>query len=102
MEAIAPLFFIALFIAFVIGVVVWHYSRASDILTGWAQSNGYEIVSSDRCWFWRGPFFWSSKSQEVYYVTVRTTDGQFRRGWVRCGGMFLGMLSDEAEVRWDV
>jgi hypothetical protein len=97
----ASVFFIALFVIFAIGVMIWHYSRASQILTGWAQDNGYEIVSSERYWFWRGPFFWSSKSQEVYYVTVRTSDGGLRRGWVRCGGFFAGMLSDQAEVRWD-
>ncbi len=101
MEGIAPIFFIALFVIFVIGMMIWHYSRAEEIVTRWARENGYEIVSSGRCWFWKGPFFWSSKSQEVYYVTVRTPDDQLRRGWVRCGGWFLGVLSDQAEVRWD-
>jgi hypothetical protein len=92
---------VALIVIMAAGLTIWHYSRASEILTRWAQNSDYEIVSSRRCWFWRGPFFWASKSQEVYYVTVRTADGQLRRGWVRCGGMFLGVLSDEAKVRWD-
>ena len=100
MEGMAPLFII-LFIVFAIGAVIWHFSRSGTILNHWAQANGYEIVSLKRCWFWRGPFFFSSKSQEVYYVTVRTADGEERRGWVCCGSWFLGMLSDQAFVKWD-
>ena len=101
MEAIVPIFFISLFVIFVVGMMFWRYSRAEDILTCWAEDNGYEIVLSERRSFWRGPFFWSSKGQEVYYVTVRMPDDQLRRGWVRCGGWFLGLLSDQAEVEWD-
>lgn len=100
MEAVGQFFCVALAVIFFLGLMTWHYSRASAILAGWARDNGHQIVSSERCWFCRGPFFWSSKSQEVYYVTVRTCGGEVRRGWVRCGGFFAGMLSDEAEVRW--
>ena len=101
MEAVVPFLFVFIFIIFAVGMMVWHYSRAAEILNRWAGDNDYEIVSSERCWFWRGPFFWSSKSQEVYYVTIRTPNNRLRRGWVRCGGWFLGLLSDDAEVRWD-
>ena len=102
MEAIVPIFFIALFVVFVVGMMIWHYSRAEEIVTRWARENGYEIVSSERRVFRRGPFFfWTSEGQEVYYVTVRTADGQLRRGWLRCGGYFSGLWSDQAEVRWD-
>ena len=83
--------FIAFFVILAVLMTAWHFSRAREILTRWAEENGYEIVSLERCWFWKGPFFfWSSKSQEVHYVTVRTQDGQLRRGWVRCGGWFWG------------
>jgi hypothetical protein len=27
--------------------------------------------------------------------------GRRRKAWVRCGGWFLGMLSDNVEVAWD-
>ena len=101
MDGLAPLFFIP-FIIFAVGVLIWLHSRASDILTRWAQENGYEIVSSERCWLWRGPFWWrSSEHQAVFYVTVKTAGGQIRRGWVRCGDWFLGMFSDQATVQWD-
>jgi hypothetical protein len=49
-----------------------------------------------------GPFWWrKSIKQEVYYVTIRTPEGQVKRGWVRCGGWFLGILSNKAVVEWD-
>jgi hypothetical protein len=102
MDHTTPFPIIVAVIIFTIAMMIWHYARAGQILERWAQDSGYKIVSSKRCWFWKGPFsFWTSRSQEVYYVTVRTPDGQLRRGWVCCGGWFLGVLSDQAEVRWD-
>lgn len=101
MEAAIPLLFVV-FIAFAVGMMMWHYSRAGRILEHWAQDNGYEILASEHRWFRRGPFFWwTGKGQEVYYVTIRTPDGQLRQGWVRCGSWLLGVLQDQAEVRWD-
>jgi hypothetical protein len=101
MEVAVP-FLIVLVVLFVVGGMVWHFSRARNILQRWAEANGYEILSSEIRWFRRGPFFWTtSKGQDVYYVTIRTPDGQIRNGWVRCGGWFLGLLSDKADVRWD-
>ena len=102
MEAAAPLLFGIVVIIIVIMATMWHYSRAEDILTRWARENGYEIVSSERRAFRRGPlFFTTSEDQEVYYVTVRLADGQLRRGWVRCGSWFAGLWSDQAKVEWD-
>src|SRR5262249_35973173 len=51
--------------------------------------------------FFRGPFFWtSSKGQTVYRVTVEVK-GAVRTGWVRCGSWWLGLRSEQVEVRWD-
>jgi hypothetical protein len=87
--------------AFVIGMLIFHYSRARSILDQWAEENGYEIVSSEHR-LMGGRFWWrKSRGQEVYYVTIRMSDGQIRRGWVRCGGWFLGTLSNQADVEWD-
>ena len=70
-----------------------------DILTRWAEENDYEIVSSERCWFWKGPFFfWSSKSQEVYYVTVRTQDGNSAEGGCDVGAGWGSVRSSRSEM----
>jgi predicted DCC family thiol-disulfide oxidoreductase YuxK len=93
---------IVLILIFAAAMMMWHYARGEQMLERWARDNGYEIVASERRWFRRGPFFWwTGKGQEVFYVTVRTADGRNKRGWVRCGNWFLGMLVSEAEVRWD-
>jgi hypothetical protein len=96
-----PVIGIALLLVFAVAMLIFHYSRARSILEHWAEENGYEIVSSEHRWM-GGRFWWrKSRNQEVYYVTVRTREGQFRRGWVRCGGWFLGVWSDHADVEWD-
>ena len=67
----------------------------------WAEENGYEILSSEHR-LTGGRFWWrKSKGQEVYYITIKTSEGQTRRGWVRCGGWFLGVFSNQADVEWD-
>lgn len=89
-------------VLFAIGSIVWHFSRAATLLGRWAASNGFRVLEQERLLFFRGPFFWTTgKGQEVYRVTVEDTEGRVRRGHVRCGGYFLGMLSDNVEVRWD-
>jgi hypothetical protein len=99
MEKVALLLFV-LPIIFAVGVM-W-YSRAKNILRHWAQNNDYEILSRQYRWIRRGPFFWwTTRGQEVFYVTIRTPDGQLKRGWVRCGNWFWGILQDQADVRWD-
>jgi hypothetical protein len=95
-------FVIVLVIAVAIASAAYHYNRAASILQSWAAGNGFRILSSERCWFWRGPFFLrSGKSQEVYRVTIQDGAGRTRCGYVRCGGFFLGMLSNQADVVWD-
>lgn len=95
-------------LAFAIGIpllivyLAWYYSRSHSILEQWAETNGYTILHSEYKRFFRGPFFWStSKEQAVYYVKVRNRDGRLRCGWVRCGGLLVGMFSSKVEVEWD-
>jgi hypothetical protein len=91
-----------LFAIFALMVWAWGSSRGASLLDGWASSEGLEILSQEECWFFKGPFFWtSSKSQKVYRVTVRDAEGRTRSGYVRCGGYWLGMMSDNVDVRWD-
>jgi hypothetical protein len=80
----------------------WHFERSSSLLRQWAANNGYRIVRQEYCHFFKGPFSWTStKGQTVYQVVVEDSAGTRRRGWVRCGGWWLGLLSDNVEARWD-
>jgi hypothetical protein len=89
-------------LGFAVLSMIWHFSRSNSVLDQWAEDNGFELLSSEYRHFMRGPFFWTtSKGQTVYHVKVRTSSGEVKTGWVRCGGFFLGLLSDAAEVRWE-
>jgi hypothetical protein len=81
---------------------LWHFGRSNSLLHSWAAQNGFRIVRQEYRTFFRGPFFWTTtKGQTVYYVVVEDPTGKQRAGWVRCGGWWLGLLSDNVEVRWD-
>ena len=102
MEGVAGFVLFVAFAAVVVLAIVWHYSRSNDLLHQWAERRGYRIVQQEYRNFFKGPFFWTtSRGQTVYYVTVEDRQGQQRNGWVRCGGRFLGLLSDNVDVRWD-
>jgi hypothetical protein len=84
------------------GFILWSFSRSEAILDRWAQENGYDIVQREHRLFRRGPFWWrTSDGQTVYYVVVHDRQGHTRRGWVRCGSLWAGLLSDRATVIWD-
>ncbi len=102
MEALLHVLAVFFVLGLVVLVIYWHYSRSNTLLEEWARRHGLRIISSEYRYFFRGPFFWTpSKGQTVYRVTVADDQGHERRGWVRCGGWFLGLLSDKVEVRWD-
>ncbi len=90
------------FIVVAVLLVWWHYRRSASLLEQWARRHRYRILSQQYCYFFKGPFFWtSSKDQVVYRVTVQDEEDRERTGWVRCGGYFFGLLSDNVEARWD-
>jgi hypothetical protein len=103
MDSLLPVFAIAGLAVFAGLALWWQFSRSRSLLEQWAERNGYHILSRRYRSFFKGPFFWtSSRGQAVYHVTVEEKEGGRRRsGWVRCGGWFLGLLSDNVEVQWD-
>jgi hypothetical protein len=102
MEGFGAVALIVVFILIAILGIVWHFSRSDSVLRQWADRNGYRLIDQEYRNVFKGPFFWTStKGQTVYYVTVEDGAGRRRKGWVRCGGWFLGLMSDAAEVRWD-
>jgi len=78
----------------------WHWFRSRFLLKQWAKTHGYELVKMTMSWTKIGPFC-PSKRQGVYQIRVRDGRGRERRGWVRCGGYFLGFLVDKVGVEWD-
>ena len=79
------LFVIACILASVVSTI-WFFKRSHVVLEQWADEHGFTIISAERRWFRRGPFWWrTSKAQDVYFVTVKTDKGITQRGFVRCG-----------------
>ena len=78
-----------------------HITRSKTLLKRWAKENGYEFTHVEHRMFRKGPFVFSSRGQSVYRVEVRDEQGQVRKGWVRCGSWWAGVLGDQVEVRWD-
>jgi len=76
--------------------------RSVELIEQWAVDNGFELVDARPRNFLRGPFFLrSTEGQSVYYLTIRDRSGITRSGWARCGGWWLGLISDSVKVRWD-
>jgi len=97
-----PVIYILFILGLVIASAVWRGNRSRDLVERWARENGFRLLSAENCWFSNGPFFWTtSKSQVVFRVEVQDERGQVRSGWVRCGSLFGGLLSDQTEVRWE-
>jgi len=98
----AAILVIVLAVVFMIASAIWYYRRAQSLLQRWADENGLQIMASQHRILDRGPFFWTTgRGQVVYYVTVVDAAGRTRRGYVRCGSFWGGLLSDKTEVRWD-
>jgi hypothetical protein len=102
MEQFGTIVAVMAFMAFIALSMAWRGTRSESMMAQWARTNGLTLLSEERCWFFKGPFFWTSgKGQMIYYVTVRDPSGRTRHAWVRCGGYFLGMLSDNMDVKWE-
>jgi hypothetical protein len=102
MDQLVPGLVVVAFVGLAVLSVFFRFSRSRSLLDGWARSQGFRIVSREKCLFFKGPFFLTTaKGQDVYYVTVKDAQGQTRRGYVRVGGLFFGMLSENVEVRWE-
>jgi len=85
-----------------VGLAWWQYTKADEILQRWANGAGMQIVSAQRRYFRTGPFFMNqARGQFVYRIVVRDHSGTERAGWLKVGGLFVGVLSDESMVIWD-
>jgi hypothetical protein len=102
MEQAGVVFGVLAVIVIMVSSMIWRGSRSESMLQKWARENGFTLLSEERRTFFKGPFFWTSgKGQMVFYVAVRDAAGHIRHAWIRCGGYFLGMISDHMDVEWD-
>ena len=83
------------------GVFTLMKTRSEQILSKWAEENSYQILDLQPKVLNRGPFFLSSKMQAIHRITVQDAEGTQLSGWVRCGSILQGVLSDKVEVKWD-
>ena len=95
-------FYFAFFLLILVAAFWWSSSRSQTIIEGWALENGYRLLEIETPILSKGPFFWTtSRGQTVYRFVVEDGAGRTRSGWARCGSWFLGLMSDNIEVRWD-
>ena len=102
METLFMCIWVPVSILGVILIAAWHFTRSRELLERWAVEHGFTIIHGEYRYLFLGPFSWSSgRGQTVYNVRVRDDNGRERSGWVRCGSMSFGIISDKTEVIWD-
>ena len=102
LSSIGPAAMILGVLVLMVVIIAWRVSRSHGMLVRWAEENGYQIVHQEHRLLRRGPYFFrATDDQAVYYVVVTDRYGRERRGYVRLGGWFLGLFSDQVDVRWD-
>ena len=102
MEGIGIGLVVVIILVFVGLSLWWRFSRSTNMVEQWASDNSLELVNVERRFMFRGPFWWrTGKGQEVFRVTVRDGSGQVLHGYVRVGGWFLGLWSDQVTVEWE-
>ena len=88
-----------------IGAVLYSLQRLwrRRALYRWAAENDFQLIAYDQPMFTEASAFpfTVSKAQQVFHISVLQKDGQARSGWLLLGRGLLGLLSGEAEVRWD-
>jgi hypothetical protein len=102
MEPLVPIVFVIVIILIAVLSMSFRSSRSGSMLEQWAQDNEVTLLSQDYRTFFKGPYFWTStKGQMIFYVTVQDRHARIRHAWVRCGGYWMGMLSDHIDVVWE-
>ena len=102
MENWLPFLAILLILVFIVYSTWWRFHRANQMIQDWAARNRFLLLQKRLQIFRYGPFWWrTGKHQLVYHVTIRDCDENIRRAWLRCGGFFLGMMSDHIDVEWE-
>jgi hypothetical protein len=91
------------FLILIIAYMAWYCHQSRSILKQWAEACGYKLLRVRRSFALGGPFFGrTSKAQALFHVRLYDPElRRIRRAWVRCGGFWSGMSSDEVVVSWE-
>ena len=101
MQDLAKLFILGLSL---VGLGCWfHYyrRRSRELLNLWAEREGYKLLHCEHRILGRGPFWFSGKTQAIYRVVVLDKAGHVRKGFVRLGDWWRGIMSDKIEAKMD-
>jgi len=89
------------FFGLVVGTLFYsHYRWAKRRLLVWARDNNVRIVQDQYRMFLRGPFD-SVGKYAVFRISAKDKQGEERVGWVRLGGFFVGLWSEDSKVIWE-
>lgn len=93
-EAYRALWIVLIAVVAIAYLLVWT-QRSRHLLETWAAAQGYDLLHAEHRVLRKGPFFWwPSRAQAVYRVTVSDGAGRVRHGWIRVGGWVLGVIAD--------
>lgn len=73
--------------------------RAEAMLRRWADKQSLELTSVSYRPF-GGPFWFRGQDQWVFEIVARDPSGGQRQGHAICGSLFLGLWSDQVDVKW--
>ena len=94
------LFAVVIVVVIALVVIARRFSGAPLPLRQWADEHDCTIIRAIYREFANGPFAARGRhiAQDVYQISIRTSDGHERSAWVLCS--FLGR-SEPVEVVWD-
>jgi hypothetical protein len=86
-----------------LAIVILHIRLAKYRIKQWAAQKGFNITECKICLKRIGPFSYigTSGSQSVFKIEAVNSNGEVKKGYVRAGGFFLGLLRKRVEVKWD-
>lgn len=94
---------IILVLALVIFIVsnIFARKKCVTILYDWAQKHNLTIIDCQYRYLYKGPYFWTSRTQSVLYFTAETENGKLKSGYAKCGDYQTGLFfSNTIEVSW--
>lgn len=95
------LFVTAIFFKFVPSKYFQPRDYRLEVVKGWAEKLGYEIVIAERRYFVSMPFVWIASTHSIYYIELIDATGGKRKGYIRFRHRWYGKIdTNSLQVRW--